>query len=115
MSNKTGGDFRSQLSSRANLTHAEIRVRAAEVFDGQNIPPLPTSFRIGAEDGAGTISWVSIDDVGGLPRPFDRRAFDTKTKTMLLDISLPRPLLRGGTETARRRHSSNSSQPQRRG
>jgi len=89
VSNKTGGDFRSQLSGHANLTHGEIRVRAAEVFDGQNIPPLPTSFRIGAEDGAGTISWVSIEDVGGLPRPFDRRAFDNKTKTMLSTFRFP--------------------------
>lgn len=89
VSKETGGDFRSQLAGRADLRHAEIRVRAAEVFDGQNIPPQPISFRVGAEDGVGTIGWVSIDDVGGLPRPFDRRAFDTKTKTMLSTFRFP--------------------------
>lgn len=89
VSQETVGDFRSQLAGNADLTHSEIRIRAAEVYNGQNIPPQPTSFRVGAEDGAGLIAWVSIDEVGGLPRPFDRQAFDAKTKTMLSTFRFP--------------------------
>jgi dienelactone hydrolase len=89
VSKLTGGDFRSQLAGQADLTDIELRVRAAEVFDGLSIPPQPTSFRVGAEDGAGITSWVSVNDVGGMPRPFDRRAFDNKTKTMLSTFRFP--------------------------
>ncbi len=95
VSKEIGGDFRSQLADLADLTQMEIRVRAAEVYDEMSIPPQPTSFRVGAEDRSGTIGWVSVDDVGGLPRPFDRRAFDVgysrpdKTKTMLSTFRFP--------------------------
>lgn len=80
---KQSGEFREPLAQPANLTHAEVRIRAAEIFQGPNIPPNATGFRIGIEDQQATIAWVDVDDVGGLSRPFDRRAFDPKTKTML--------------------------------
>jgi alpha-beta hydrolase superfamily lysophospholipase len=77
------GSFREPLRDPADLRSAEIRVRAAEVFQAPNIPTAATGFRVGAEDRAGTIAWIDVDDVGGLPRPFDRRSFDWTTKTML--------------------------------
>jgi hypothetical protein len=95
ISQGTTGDFRSQLAGPADLTAAEVRVRAAEVYTGETVPPDPTGFRVGAEDGGGTIGWIDVDDVGGLPRPFDRRAFDSalgrsdKTKTMLSTFRFP--------------------------
>jgi hypothetical protein len=89
------GDFREPLAKPANLSRAEVRVRAAEVYQEPNIPPNPTGFRVGVEDLNGTIAWVDVDDVGGLPRPFPRRAFDLgrgtpdKTKTMLSTFRFP--------------------------
>ncbi len=82
------GQFREPLKTAVDLTKAEIRVRAAEVFEGA-IPAQPTGFRIGAEDNAGTVAWVDVDDVGGLPRPFNRSARDWKTKTMLTTFRFP--------------------------
>jgi hypothetical protein len=35
------------------------------------------------------IAWLDVNDVGGLSRPFDRRAFDNKTKTMLSTFRFP--------------------------
>ena len=83
------GDFREPLKKLADLTHGEVRVRAAEIFQAPNIPANATGFRIGVEDEGGTIAWVDVNDVGGLPRPFDRRAFDSKTKTMLSTFRFP--------------------------
>jgi hypothetical protein len=83
------GDFREPLKAPADLTATEVHVRAAEVFQAPNIPATATGFRIGLEDKGGNIAWVDVDDVGGLPRPFDRRAFDTKTKTMLSTFRFP--------------------------
>jgi hypothetical protein len=83
------GDFRSALGRPADLRAAELWLRAAEVFNGQNIPANPTGFRLGAEDGAGVIGWVDVNDVGGLPRPFDRTAFDGLTKTMPSSLRFP--------------------------
>ncbi len=86
------GDFREPLSGAADLRRAEVRVRAAEVFQttlASPYPPDPTGFRVGVEDDTGTIAWIDVDDVGGLPRPFDRRAFDIKTKTMLSTFRFP--------------------------
>jgi dienelactone hydrolase len=83
------GDFREPLATLADLTGADVRVRAAEVYQAPNIPPNPTGFRVGIEDAGGTIAWVDVNDVGGLPRPFDRRAFDGKTKTMLSTFRFP--------------------------
>lgn len=90
------GDFRELLKDPADLTRAEVRVRAAEVYQAPNIPPNPTGFRVGIEDVNGTIAWVDVDDVGSLPRPFGRRAYDLgkwyhtdKTKTMLSTFRFP--------------------------
>ncbi len=85
---EASGDFREPLAHAVDLTHAEVRVRAAEVFQGA-IPANPTGFRVGVEDSNGTIGWVDINDVGGLPRPFDRTAFDSLTKTMLSTFRFP--------------------------
>ena len=82
------GQFREPLRTPADLSKAEIRLRAAEVFEGL-IPAPPTGFRVGAEDNAGTVAWIDVDDVGGLPRPFDRSARDWKTKTMLTTFRFP--------------------------
>jgi hypothetical protein len=81
------GRFREQLRVVTDLTRAEIRVRAAEVFEG-SIPPNPTGFRVGVEDTANMVAWVDVDDVGGLPRPFDRQALEP-TKTMLTTFRFP--------------------------
>lgn len=89
------GDFREPLKKPADLTKAEVRVRAAEVYQEPTIPPNPTGFRVGVEDINGTIAWVDVDDVGGLSRPFERRTFDLgrggpdKTKTMLSTFRFP--------------------------
>jgi hypothetical protein len=90
------GDFREPLRNVADLTSAEVRVRAAEVYVEPAIPSSTTGFRIGVEDKAGTIAWIDVDDVGGLSRPFGRRAFDLprwyaadKTKTMLSTFRVP--------------------------
>jgi hypothetical protein len=83
------GRFREPLAAAADLTRHEVRVRAAEVFQDPNFPPNPTGFRVGVEDAGGTIAWVDVNDVGGLSRPFDRRAFDGKTKTMLSTFRFP--------------------------
>ena len=89
------GQFREPLKKPADLTKSEIRVRAAEVFQS-SIPAQPTGFRVGAEDTVGTVAWVDVDDVGGLPRPFDRSARDWKTKTMLATFRFPGQLFQGG-------------------
>ncbi|HEV7679485.1 MAG TPA: hypothetical protein VGQ42_13035 [Candidatus Dormibacteraeota bacterium] len=83
------GDFREPLKSPVDLRRMEVRVRAAEVYQAPNIPATATGFRVGVEDGTGTIAWVDVDDVGGLSRPFDRRAFDALTKTMLSTFRFP--------------------------
>lgn len=83
------GAFREPLATPADLTRAEVRVRAAEVYQAPTIPAAATGFRVGVEDAAGTVAWVDSDDVGGLPRPFDRRAFDARTKTMLSTYRFP--------------------------
>jgi outer membrane protein OmpA-like peptidoglycan-associated protein/subtilisin family serine protease len=70
------GRFSSQLAAPVDLTDKEIWIRAAEVYDGSTIPPGATGFRLGLEDAAGTISFVDSKDVGGLPRPFHRKALD---------------------------------------
>jgi hypothetical protein len=87
---KKGGAFRWQLDKKYNLASSEVWIRGAEVYTGSPIPANPTGFQLGLEDGNGVVGWVDCDEVGGLPRPFDRRAFDLpqwyhadKSKTML--------------------------------
>jgi dienelactone hydrolase len=89
------GDFREPLGSIADLGSSEVRLRAAEVYQEPATPAAGTGFRVGVEDKAGTVAWLDVDDVGGLSRPFRRRAFDVgqgspdKTKTMLSTFRLP--------------------------
>lgn len=86
------GTFRSQLAGNLNVTKKEIWIRVAEVYTG-SIPAGAAGFKLGLEDFHGTTAWVDSDDVGGVPRPFDRKAYDLaqwyqtdKTKTMLKTI-----------------------------
>jgi len=84
-----GGLFRSQLPASVNLRSREVWVRTAEVYNGAAVPSVGTGYQIGLEDAAGGTSFADSNDVGGLPRPFDRRADDLarvgadRTKTML--------------------------------
>jgi dienelactone hydrolase len=87
---KKGGTFRWQLDKKYNLSSSEVWLRCAEVYTGSPIPPDPTGFQLGVEDANGVVGWVDCDEVGGLPRPFDRSAYDLakpyhtdKSKTML--------------------------------
>jgi hypothetical protein len=80
---KVNGAFRSQLPGPINFTGGEIWLRCAEVFNGSSVPPNGTGFQLGLQDSHGIIAWVDSDDVGGLPRPFDRTSYDSLTKTML--------------------------------
>jgi hypothetical protein len=92
---ETVGDFREPLREVADLSRAEVRVRAAEVYQTPTIPPNATGFRVGLEDTQGTITWVDVDDVGGLSRPFNRHALDAAkhladlVKTMLSTYRFP--------------------------
>jgi hypothetical protein len=90
------GVFRSQFNRRRDLRRREIWVRAAEVYNGANVPAGASGFLLGLEDDQGTVAWVNSDGVGGLPRPMDRRAWDLtqwyaadKTKTMLRTLRFP--------------------------
>jgi len=86
---ETTGSFREPLKAVTDLSKAEVRVRAAEVYQAPTIPPNPTGFRVGLEDTQGTIAWADVDDVGGLSRPFDRHALDiAKSETDLVKTML---------------------------
>ena len=80
---KKNGTFRWQLDKKSNLSSSEVWIRCAEVFTGSPLPPNATGFQLGLEDANGVVGWVDCDEVGGVPRPFDRQAFDSLTKTML--------------------------------
>jgi hypothetical protein len=80
------GTFRSALDKPVEISTREVWVRAAEVFEG-SIPPDATGFEVGVEDLVGNARWVDVDDSGGLPRPFDRSGW--LTKTMLKTFRFP--------------------------
>ena len=82
------GSFRWQLAHRTDLAHAEVWLRGAEVWQGQ-LAANPVDFRIGVEDAHTVIGWVDVNDIGGVPRPFDRTARDGNTKTMLNTFRVP--------------------------
>jgi hypothetical protein len=93
---RTNGIFRWQLSAPVNLVGREIWIRSADVYDGQQAPSTTTGFQLGAETTSGVVAWVDSDQVGGIPVPFDRRAYDLaeyyatdKTKTMLKTFRFP--------------------------
>jgi hypothetical protein len=96
------GQFRSPLVGNMDLTGHEIWIRAAEVYNRTSIPAGATGFKLGLEDSSGIIAFVDSDDVGALPRPFDRKAVDSPhllieeteqqkdfTKTMLKTLRFP--------------------------
>jgi dienelactone hydrolase len=93
-SEEPGAVFRSELPDPVDITEAEIWLRGAEVYTG-SLPSDGTGFELGLEDVNGTTVWVDSDDVGGLYRPFDRRADDMAaygfdiTKTMLSTMRFP--------------------------
>jgi hypothetical protein len=81
VSSEPYGSYRSALPAPIDMRNHEIWVRACEVFDpAAGIPPSPTEFQVGVEDGAGEVSFVPS---GLLPRPFDRTAVDGFTKNVL--------------------------------
>jgi len=90
------GRFRSQLREQMDLAEHEIWIRVAEVYNGSSIPTGATGFELGLEDTNGVVVWVDSDSVGGLPRPYHRKADDEAedwpgwdtTKTMLKTLRL---------------------------
>jgi hypothetical protein len=92
---RADGTFRSQLDKEYDLRDKEVWIRAAEVYNANNVPPAATGFELGLEDDKGTTAWVDSDKVGSLPRPYDRRADDLAkygidfTKTMLKTLRFP--------------------------
>ena len=90
------GTFRSEFDKRRDLRKRQIWIRAAEVYNGANVPAGATGFVLGLEDDTGAVAWVDSDGIGGLPRPLDRRTYDLaqwyatdKTKTMLKTLRFP--------------------------
>jgi len=92
----TTGVFRSAFDTARDLRGLELWLRAAEVYNGSSVPAGATGFSMGLEDDNGGVVWAASDNVGGLPRPLDRRAYDLaewyatdKTKTMLKTLRFP--------------------------
>jgi hypothetical protein len=83
----TTGMFRSELAAPLDVRGREIWIRTAEVHTGGALPAAATGFRLGLEDANGVVAWVDVDDVGGVPRPYDLGAADTKT--MLNSLRFP--------------------------
>ena len=84
---EVNGTFRSPLSALTDLHEAQIWIRAAEVYDGSGVPSGATGFDLGLEDNSGTTVWVDVDRVGGLPRPYDRRADDLADPRLRRDVT----------------------------
>lgn len=76
---RQGRIFRSRLPGPQDLSEREIWIRAAEVTDGHSVPSGATGFELGVKDVNGTRAWVDTDDVGGLPRPYERNPGMIKT------------------------------------
>ncbi|HEX7974096.1 MAG TPA: hypothetical protein VF498_06790, partial [Anaerolineales bacterium] len=67
----------------------ERRVRwPAAAGSSGGVAAQATGFELGVETTSGAVIWTDSDDVGGLPRPFDRLAFGP-TKTMLKTLRFP--------------------------
>jgi hypothetical protein len=73
-----GGQFRSELDTARDLRGLEVWIRAAEVSNGASPPAWATGFQLALEDRGGLLAWVDTDQVGGVPRPYDR----PRSKTM---------------------------------
>lgn len=89
------GRFKWVLGGTMDLSGREIRIRVAEVYNGSSVPVGATGFKIGLADVRDKRGFVDSDDVGGLPRPYDRSADDLAifgddyTKTMLKTLRFP--------------------------
>jgi hypothetical protein len=89
------GRFKWVLGGTMDLSGREIRIRAAEVYNGSSVPFGATGFKLGLADAQDRRGFVDSGDVGGLPRPYDRRADDLAilgkdyTKTMLKTLRFP--------------------------
>jgi hypothetical protein len=84
------GEFRTQLAGGIDLgphTGREIWLRVSEVSSGRVNPATGAAFDLGIEDGNGVLAWVSSDEVGPVPRPFDRAP--GSTKSMLTTLRFP--------------------------
>jgi hypothetical protein len=77
-----GGEFRSQLDKPRDLRGLEVWIRAGEVHNESNVPAGATGFELGLEDTEGLVGWVDSDDVGGVPRPYDRPGPKTMPNTL---------------------------------
>lgn len=96
-----GGVFRSQLDKSYDMDapNIEIWVRTAEVSDGGGNPAGAAGFELGLEDENANRAWSDSDDVGGLPRPFDRAP--TITKTILTTLRFPAKCFRPQEQNGR--------------
>jgi dienelactone hydrolase len=75
--------FRSEIG-KLDLRNREVWIRVAEVVAQQgSVPTGATGFRLGLEDGNGTTSFIDVNAVGGLPRPYSR---PSETKSMLSTV-----------------------------
>lgn len=94
-SRQPSGEFRSELGRALTVRRREVWVRAAAVYNRDQVPPRAAGFELGLEDRNGQTAWVDVDDIGGLPHPFDRRVDDLATfgsdftKTMLKTLRFP--------------------------
>lgn len=71
-SREATGEFRSELDEPRDLRGLEIWLRAGEVSNGTSVPGGATGFKLGLEDRGGVVAWVDSDEVGSLPRPYER-------------------------------------------
>ena len=82
------GEFVSRLDQPRDLGLGEVWIRAAEVYPMRELQAGATGFALGLEDVNGVVAWVDCDGIGGLPRPYDRRAWDvTVAKRDFRDFS----------------------------
>jgi len=73
------GRFKWVLGGTMDLKGREIRIRAAEVYDGSSVPVGATGFTLGLADARDRRGFVDSDEVGGLPRPYGRSADDLRS------------------------------------
>jgi dienelactone hydrolase len=86
------GAIRFALTGSTSLAGTEVWIRIAEVVQSAALPATAHGFELGLEDSGGTVVFVNSDDVGGVPRPFDRSPFPpskSQTKTMLSTLRFP--------------------------
>ena len=86
-SEKANGVFTSPLDDTYDLTDRFIHIRAAEVYNMDNIPNNTTGFELGVVDLEENEAWITSACAGGLPRPQKRS--DNYTKTMLKTLRFP--------------------------